>query len=60
MSELVENSDSEFVVFKDQDGKELVLNRKQVAEKGDEILATYKIPEDRSADLIPEPVPMAR
>ena len=60
LSELVENSDSEFVVFKDQDGKELVLNRKQVAEKGDEILATYKIPQDRSADLIPEPVPMAR
>ena len=48
---LIESSSDEYLVFKDKEGKELVLNRKKAKEAGDKILKTYRIESERSPDL---------
>ena len=44
-------TNSRFVEFKSQQGLNIVLDRKQVARAQANILKTYSVPEDRSADL---------
>ena len=47
----IESTDSEYLVFKNKDGQELVLDRAKVEKEGAEILETYRIHADRSMDL---------
>ncbi len=48
----VESGTGQFVVFENKLGNQVVLDREQVAEKKASLLATYRIPADRSVDLI--------
>lgn len=48
---LVENGTNSFVVFKNKWGHQIVLDRAQAKAAQPQILATYRIPEDRSPDL---------
>lgn len=49
--DLVENGTDPFVVFKNKWGHQIVLDRAKVNAAQPQILATYRIPEDRSQDL---------
>ncbi len=52
--ELVEQQDSDkvFTVFENQVGQQVVLDRMRVAEHHQRILDTYRVPADRSEDLL--------
>jgi S1-C subfamily serine protease len=50
---LVETGTGELVRFTDVEGQQIVLDRRQAAEEGPKILATYELPADRSAELEP-------
>jgi S1-C subfamily serine protease len=50
---LVENGAGPFVTFADTSGQQIVIDRAQARASGANILATYKIPADRSAELAP-------
>jgi C-terminal processing protease CtpA/Prc len=45
-------TDDAYVVLKDEVGRQIVLDRKKVSERQQQILDTYRIPEDRSDDLV--------
>ncbi len=47
----VESSESPYIVFKHEDGRELVLDRNRVQGESASILQTYRIRDDRSGDL---------
>lgn len=51
--ELVEQSHGEFVEFTNDRGEILILDRAKAARTAEEILARYRIPRDRSEDLLP-------
>lgn len=53
MIELVEaGEENEFVEFRNRGGQMIVLDRQRVAAEQAQILATYRIPQDRSDDLL--------
>ncbi len=47
----VEEGEEPFVVFTGEDGRMIVLDRREVEESGDTILERYRIKDDRSQDL---------
>ena len=49
--DLIETGSDPFVILKNKWGHQIVLDRARVAAAQAQILATYRIPEDRSADL---------
>jgi hypothetical protein len=57
---LIEAGTGEFVRLTDVEGQQIVLNRKQAVEQGPKILATYDLPADRSAELVPRDYLSAR
>lgn len=48
----IENNKGAFHVFEDSKGHRLILDREQAFKRGPEILRRYKIPSDRSLDLL--------
>ena len=57
---LVESGVGEFVRFTDVEGAEIVLNRREAVAAGPAVLATYRVPTDRSAELLPRDYLFAR
>jgi len=52
--EKIENSQESYIIFEDQWNKKVILDKEQVTESSQEILETYRIPLDRSEDLLNE------
>jgi S1-C subfamily serine protease len=57
---LVESGVGEYVRFTDVEGREIVLSRREAVADGPAVLATYQIPADRSAQLVPRDYLLAR
>jgi S1-C subfamily serine protease len=54
--EIIEQAgDDPFIVLENEWGQQLVLDREKADQTGPQILETYRIPKDRSADLQPTP-----
>lgn len=49
--EKIANSDSEFIVFEDIDGQEIVLDRNEVKLRNKDILENYNISQEMSEDV---------
>ena len=47
----IKNSDSEFIVFEDIDGQEIVLDNKDIKKRNKEILENYNITKEMSEDV---------
>jgi len=50
--EKIENSQEPYIIFEDQWNKKVILDKEKVTESSQEILETYRIPLDRSEDLL--------
>jgi S1-C subfamily serine protease len=50
--EKIENCQDPYIIFEDEWNKKVILDKEKVTESGQEILETYRIPFDRSEDLL--------